>query len=165
MGTWYNNDGLLVKYGTNESTATPAGTFPTMVSGMHVTELILNPLTALTTTNTIQADSVVIPANAVFHKIEILAETLATSGGSATLDIGLSRLDRSTELDYDGLVAQLALTAIDTTGETTTLTKGSTGAGALIGTSNANAGLLTARYNTAAFTAGKLRVRIYWYKV
>lgn len=164
MGKWMNSDGLYVKYGTDEGTPTTAGTFPTMVSGQHVTELRIPALTALTATAAIIADTTVIPSGATIAKVEVVAETAATSGGSAALNIGLSRLDRSTELDYDGFVAAMALTAIDATGETTVLTKGSSGAGALVGTKLANAGVLTADYDTAVYTAGELVVRVYWYK-
>ena len=52
------------------------------------------------------------------------------------------------------------MTAIDTAGETNVIRKGSTGAGALIGTTLTNAGLLVADYDTAAFTAGEVVVRI-----
>ena len=164
MGKWMNSDGLYVKFGTDEAVTTTAGTYPTMVSGQHVTELRIPALTALGTAAAIQADTTIIPSGVTIARVEVVAETAATSSGSAALNIGLSRLDRSTELDYDGLVAALALTAIDAAGETTALTKGSTGAGALIGTKLANAGLLTADYDTAAYTAGELVVRVYWYK-
>lgn len=163
MGSWTNSDGLYIRYGTTEATVTTAGEYPTMPAGMHVTELRIPALTALGTAAAIQANSTILPQGATIAEVVVIAETAATSGGSAVLNVGLVRLDRSTELDYDGLVAALALTAIDATGETTRLTKGSTGAGALVGTELANAGILTADYDTAAFTAGEVVVRVSWY--
>lgn len=164
MSTWHNRDGLFIRYGTTEGRSTTAGTYPTMVAGQHVTELRIPSLTTLTASPVIQANSTVLPAGAVIHSVEVIAETLATSGGAAALNVGLIRLDRSTELDYDGLVAAMPLTAINATGETNRLIQGSTSAGALVGTKLANAGLLTADFDTEAYTAGELVIRIYWYK-
>ena len=164
MGTWLNSDGLYIRLGRDEGVSTTAGTYPTMVAGQHVTELRIPAMTALGTSPAIMANSTIIPAGATIARVEVVAETACTSGGSAALNVGLIRLDRSTELDYDGLVAALALTALDANGETTSLVEGSTSHGALIGTKLANAGLLTADYDTAAYTAGEVVVRVYWYK-
>jgi len=105
-----------------------------------------------------------IPSGVRITEVELFVETAFTSGGAATLDVGLIRYDRSTELDYNGFVAALALTAIDAAGETTVLRVGSTGAGALIGTTLANPGIMTVNYGTAAYTAGKLKIRVKWYR-
>lgn len=111
-------------------------------------------------------DNIEMPAGFTIEEVQIIADTAATSGGAATLDIGLIRKDRTTDIDANGLVAAMALTAIDTTGENTTLVKGSTGAGALVGTTvGTNPGHFTANYTTAAFTAGVLTVRIKYRKV
>lgn len=164
MGTWLNTDGLYVKYGTDEATVNKAGTFGTMADGHQIVTDVVITLTGLGTAAAIQSDSAVLPSGAFIEKVEVITETLATSGGSAVLNVGLIRLDRSTELDYDGLVAALALTAIDAAGETTSLVEGGTSHGALIGTALAYPGLITADYDTAAYTAGVVRVKIYWYK-
>lgn len=165
MGTWLNEDGLYIRYGRDEGVSTTAGTYPTMVAGQHVTELHIPNMTALNTTDTIMANSTIIPAGAIISKVEVIAEAACTSAGAAILDIGLIRLDRTTELDYDGLVAQLALTSIDAIGDVVELVQGSTGHGALVGTELAYAGLITASEADAnAYTAGELRVKIYWYK-
>lgn len=159
---WTNNDGLYVRFGTEQGTVTTAGEYPTPTAGMHVTEARITA-TGLGTASAIVANTTVIPSGATIHKVEVIAETACTSGGSAALNIGLHRLDRTTAIDADGLVAALALTAIDTLGETSELVKGSTGAGALIGTELANPGLLVADYDTAAYTAGEILVKVYWY--
>lgn len=158
---WYNSDGLYIKFGTDQATAGKAGEYRTN-GAQRVVELSIPALTALTTTGVIQDDHVVLPAGARIEKVEVVTKTAATSGGAATLDIGLIRTDRSTAYDDDGLVAAAALTTIDAAGETTSLTVGSTGAGALIGTTLANNGYLVASYNTAAFTAGAVTVRVYF---
>lgn len=159
---WYNSDGLYIKFGTEEGTVGKAGEYRSPGPQRFVEYDIT--LTSLATTEAIIDDNTVIPAGARIEKVEVYTTTAATSGGAATLDIGFVRTDRSTTYDDDGLVAALALTAIDSVGETSALTKGSTGAGALVGTVLANNGLLTASYNTAAFTAGAVKVRVYWAK-
>lgn len=158
---WYNNDGLYIKYGTEEATVGKAGEYE-WDGPQRFVELRIPDLTALTTTGVIQDYNCVIPKNAFIEKIEVVTKTAATSGGSATLDIGLIRTDTTTAYDDDGLVAALALTTHDAAGETTTITKGGTGAGALVGTVLANNGYLVASYNTAAYTAGALDIRIYF---
>lgn len=168
MGTYLNADKLYRKYGTSQAGATATGNQGGKlhsVGALNTAEFIID-LTTLSTTPTIIEDNFVFPKNARIESVEVVAHTAATSAGAATLDIGLvQQTDRSTAIDADGLVAAMAKTAIDTSGEKTTLVVGGTGAGALIGTTNATPGLVTANYGTAAFTAGVLRVRINWYAV
>lgn len=162
MGTWMNGDGLFVKLGTSEGTVGNAGEYTTLGPLRHI-EVTIPALTALTTTPAILDDNTWLPKNARIERVDLVTVTAATSAGSATLDIGLQKEDRSTQLDYDGLVAALAKTAYDAAGETNQINVGSTGAGALIGTSLTDTkGYITANYTTAAFTAGKLVVRIYY---
>ena len=164
MGTWLNDDGLYIRYGTDEGVSTTAGTYPTMVSGMHVTELVIADMTTLSTTDAIQANTTIIPSGAFIQKVEILVDT-AVTGANAILDIGLIRLDRTTELDYNGFVASAPVADFATAGNVVTYTQGSDEHGALIGTELAYAGLITAsEADSNAFTAGAIRVKIYWYK-
>lgn len=158
---WTNSDGLIVKFGTEEATVGTAGQYRTN-GPLRMVELTCT-LTGLGTAAAVQDQHCVIPSGSRIDKVEVVAETAATSGGSAALNVGLIRLDRSTELDYDGFVAAMPKTAIDAAGEYNTLTPGSTSAGALIGTTLAYAGVLTADYDTAAFTAGKVKVRVFYY--
>lgn len=156
MGT-LNADSLYLKYGTERATANKVGEYRTNASLREVEATI--DLTTLTASPVIISDVTFFPL-ARFEEVVIVATTAATSSGSATLDIGFQRTDRSTELDYNGLVAALAKTAYDAAGEKNTINVGSTGAGALLGTTTTNVGYLTANYNTAAFTAGIIKVRI-----
>lgn len=158
---WSNSDGLYIKFGTEEGTAGRAGEYSTLGPQRFV-ELFIPDMTKLGLTAAIQEDNVVLPKGARIEKIEIITQTAVTSGGAAVLNIGLIRTDRSTELDYDGLVAAAALATFNAAGETVTFTNGTTAAGALVGTTLANNGYLTADYDTAAFTAGAIRVRVYF---
>jgi hypothetical protein len=158
---WFNSDGLYIKFGNNKGVATNAGEYVS-VGPDHTLEVTITG-TALTTTAAILSDVVILPKNSRIEKVEVIADTLFTSGGSATLDVGLQRMDRSTDIDDDGLVAALPLASINVSGETNVLTGGVTNAGALVGTTVVTyPSFITASYNTAAFTAGVAKVRIYY---
>lgn len=163
---WMDNTGLYQKYGLEQVANQVAGEY--RYNGpVRCIEIDLDLTTLTTTAGTVipGTDSVNFPAGFVVDKIEVFTETVATSGGAATLNLGLVRQDRSTEIDNDGFIAALALTAMDAAGETTVLTKGSTGAGALIGaTVGSNPGYLAANAGTAVYTAGRVKIRIYYHK-
>ena len=161
---WHNDDGLYIKFGRNEGTGVTGGEVPGNHAGPNkVAEQVIT-LTSLGSASTILNDAVLIPAGARIEKVQIITDTLATSDGSATLNVGLIREDRSTTYDADGFVVQAALTTIDAAGETTDYVEGSTAHGALIGTTLAYAGRLVADYDAAAYTAGVIRVRIHYYQ-
>lgn len=162
--TWLNPDGLYIKYGPSEATATTGGEYETD-GPFRLTEVEISDITVLTTTAgaTILADNVMIPKGARIESVQIINKTAVTTGSTSALNVGLVREDRSTELDFDGLIAALDSAAFNAAGETVTLTPGSTGAGALIGTTLANAGLFVADWDTAVFTAGAVYIRVRWY--
>ncbi len=161
--SWSNPDGLLVKFGTEKATAQKAGEYRTY-GRLHEVQVKLT-LTSAATGSAIPSgvDLVLLPSGARIDEVEVVAETAATSGGSATLNVGLIREDRTTTYDADGFVAALALTSIDAAGEKTVLRVGSTSAGAFIGTTLANKGYIVFDWDTAAFTAGVVVVTIRYY--
>lgn len=164
--TWDDNAGLHQVYGVDQATTQAGGEYSN-VGGSRTVEFKIS-LTALsTTTSTVVpgADNIFIPAGMQIESIEVINDVAATSGGSATLNVGLIRTDRTTEIDYDGLVAAAALATFNTAGEKTTLVVGSTGAGALVGTTTAYVGQLVAYYGTAAFTAGQVTIRLNYRRV
>lgn len=161
MGTWKNNDGLYIKFDRNAAEAGKAGEFRND-GPYHVLEVVLDDMTELGTSAAIIDDNCTLPKNARIEKVELITETAVTSSGSGTLNVGLIRTDRTTELDYDGLIAAEAVADFNAAGETVTYTAGASSAGALIGTTTANPGLLTADYDTADFTAGKVVIRVYY---
>jgi hypothetical protein len=97
-----------------------------------------------------------IPANAYITRSFTVVETAFTSGGSATLDVGLVNA-AGTEIDLDGIDADASLGSLNAVGDAVVnngaLVAGSTGVG------SANA-YVVASYETAAFTAGKAHVYI-----
>lgn len=163
---WMDNTGLYQKYGLEQVVSQVAGEYR-YDGPVRCIEIDLD-LTALTTTaGTVipGTDSVNFPAGFVVDRIEVFTETVATSGGAATLNLGLTRLDRTTEIDWDGLLVGVALTAMDTAGETVVYSKGVSGAGALVGTTvGSNPGYLVANAGTAVFTAGRAKIRIFYHK-
>lgn len=160
MTTWDNNDGLRVRFGVASAVVGKGGAYNTE-GPLSMVELVING-TDIASSDTIVDDFTSIPSGVRIEKVEVVAETAMTSGGSATLDVGLVRNDRTTAIDADGLVAALALTSIDADGDVVELIQGSTGHGALVGTVLANSGYITAKYGTAAFTGGRLAIRVYF---
>lgn len=158
--SYYDNAGLYRKYGTDKATATKAGEYH-MFGPLKLIEVTID-LTTLTSVAgaTILADTTFFPK----MRIEeiILDVTTAVTGTNATLDIGLVGTDRSTEIDFNGFIAAETKANMDTAGKKITYSYGSTNYGALIGTTTASVGHLVANYNTAAFTAGVVVVRIYY---
>lgn len=167
--SWMNGDGLYVTFGAEKAQPSKGGAVSTLGANKLV-EAVISDFTKLGTTAEIigtedggASFGVIIPKGAFIEKVEILMTTAATSAGSATLDIGLIKSsDRSTAIDDDGLAAAVALTAIDADGDVVELVQGSTGHGALVGTTLTENGVLCVSYNTAAFTAGAAKVRVYY---
>lgn len=159
MGTWTNSDGLHLKFGTDKSESNYAGEYVTTGELREVSLRIT--LTDLADASAIMSDKVFFPKNARIEEVELVTHTAATSGGAAVLNIGLVQAsDRSTAIDTDGFVAALALASFNSAGEKVVLRVGSTSAGALIGTTNSTVGYIVADYDTAAFTAGEIDVRV-----
>lgn len=166
--SWMNSDGLYVKFGTGEGVSThSAGEYLTHAGdGAQVVEVTINAA-SLTQTETILNDAVFIPANAHILWVETVA-VVALATGTA-IDVGLIARDRSTEIDYDGLLAAFPTAEGAQVGETRryyethTVPASMTGTGALIGqeVTTAGGGYLSASMTDGtAFTAGKLKVRV-----
>lgn len=166
QSSFINN--LYKKYGTDRATATTAGEY-TMVGDMHVVEAVLT-LSALTETETIVADTTFLPAGMRIQNVELLTVTAAATG--VAIDVGLIKVsDRSTEVDYDGLLAAAPTAVMDLAGErtvytaATTVPASATGTGALIGTTLAyNSHISASRTTATAFTAGVVKLRITMFK-
>jgi len=161
-----NADGLVVKYHKAQSTASKAGNYQEAGSGDQVTEVII-ALASLPTVASgnvqIQSDNVTIPNGAFIKKVsvQVLKET---AGVNANLNVGLVDQDCTTEIDFDGFLAAAdAFNGGTDLGTVTEFTVGTTEAGAKIGTKITNTGLITAHADTGDFTAGVVRVLIYWH--
>lgn len=161
MANWFNNDGLLVKFGVDEATVGNGGEYNFNAEHMVEFDLDLTTVPAVGTP-LIVSDTVTIPNGSVVTKVEVLVKEVSV-GATANLDLGLIDQDRATAIDLNGLVAAGDDWNGAAVGTTTTYTVGSVEAGALLGTVLTNTGYVTANYDTAAFTDGTLRVRIFHY--
>lgn len=159
---WHNNDELYIKFGTNEATPSVAGGKPKK-GGDHVVEFDIADLTTLTDANAIIDSNIKLPDGALISKITVIATTAATSGGSAVLDIGTVDNDRSSNPDDDSLIAAAPVADYATIGNTVEFTQGSDEHGVLVGTVLTKDVYITAGYDTAAFTAGALKIRIEYF--
>lgn len=155
-------DGLYQKYGTNAGISANGGELRTAADFKEV-ELTLT-LTDVGSGSTIINDQVVIPKNARIQEVEVLCHTAADSASdTATLNLGLIGTNRSSTIDADGLLATYDQSRMDGAGEKNVVILAGTDAGALIGTTLAAAGLVVADYDTEAFTAGVIKIRIRYY--
>lgn len=158
---WDNNDGVRIKFGTEQATASLAGEYRT-VAAMREVEFIID-LANLTETETVLDDNVMIPAGVRIAEIKIITTTAAATG--TAIDLGLIRLDRTTELDYNGLLAAFPTASMNAAGETVIIVDNTTYDGALVGTTLANVGYVTAsRTDATAFTAGRIVVTVKYYR-
>lgn len=164
--TWLNNDKLYIKFGTSAADVATAGEYR-YDGPLHMVEVKIPDMTKITATDGsyILDDAFRIGKGWRIQTVEVITDTACTGTG-AVLNVGIIRSDRSTEEDFNGFLAALAQTSLTPAGKTLTLHTGDTSAGALLGTnlaSTAASGYLVADYDTAAFTAGAIRIRIYYY--
>lgn len=160
MGNYLNNDGLYIKIGTTKATPNIAGEYKTYGDRRFIEAKI--DLTALTTTNVIQSDQLFFPTGSRIEAVTITTLTAAATGTSALLNVGLVRTDRTTEVDFDGILAA-ATTANMTLGNEVRQVKGGATAGALVGSgaqATANPAYLSAATTTGTYTAGLINVRV-----
>lgn len=161
MAIWNNADGLRIKIGGSEANVTQGGEY-NHTGFWHEIEVRFNA-TTLVAGSALLEPGIIIPRGARIDEVEVVAETPVTSGGAATLNVGLIRLDNTTPIAATGLVAGLALANLSSSGEKTVLRPEVTSAGSLVGTTLANPGRFVADYDTAAYTAGAILVRVRFY--
>lgn len=160
---WVNGDGLAVRYGTEEAAVGRVGSYEDTIAGLQVAEFHFDytDLSATDGSGILDYTSPLLKGTRI-QQVKVICETAATGAG-AVMNVGLIKENFSTELDFNGLVAALPLASADAAGEQIILNVGSTYAGALIGTTLSEDGWVTVDYDTAAFTAGKWLVEVYYY--
>ncbi len=161
MAQTSNINSLYREYGVTKATPAVGGY---VVGTGDIREVVFDlDLTALTTAETVVIDTVFVPSGFIVKEVEIFTETAAATG--TAIDLGLIRRDRSTELDYDGLLAAFPTASMNAAGETNVIRDNTTYDGALVGTTLAYDGLLTcSRTDSTAFTAGALKIWVRYYK-
>lgn len=152
------------KYGNTASVSHIGGEYRT-TNGLHVMEFALD-LTTVGTSATIIDDVSIFPKNMRIQEVEVVCHTAADStSDTATLNLGFIALDRSTEVDFDGLLATYDQSRMDAAGEKNTVILAGTDAGAKIGASLTSPAYVCADWDTEAFTAGVVIIRIRYYAV
>lgn len=155
---WHNNDGLYIKFGTEQGVAARGGESTTDGNSRVVTfEVNMEDVTAVSAPLYL-SDTLLIPSGAIVTEVKITVLE-ATVGTNSNLDLGFAKQDR-TEYDYNGLLtaADGWHTAAQGTVEVTN--QGGTDEGALLGIVLANDSYVTANYDTAAFTDGVLQIQL-----
>lgn len=151
---WTNSDGLPVRFHREEGTVNVSGRVPAADTTVNrvLWKLDYSKFNGTTGTQYETPSTVFIPKGATLVRATLVVTTGFTSGGSATLDIGLQQKG-GTEIDNDGIDAAIAKTAIDTVGEQVACD------GALVATTGGGKlgynAYLYVKAGTAAFTAGK----------
>lgn len=159
---WHNDDELYIKFGTNEATPSVAGGQPKHGQD-YVCEFTIADMTDLTDTNAIIDSNIKLPDGALIKKITVITTTACTSDGSAVLDIGTIDNDRSSNVNDDSLIAAAPVADFATIGNIVEYVQGSDEHGVLVGTVLTKDVYITVGYDTAAFTAGALKVRIEYF--
>lgn len=160
--SYMDNANLYRKYGPDKATAKRGGEYRTN-TGKRVVEFRID-LTELTETETIMDDTVVLPAGALLEDIQVMTITGAATG--TAIDVGMiKQTDRSTEVDYNGILDAFVTASMNTVGENNTfiapggISGGS--AGPLLGTVLAyNSHVSASRTTATAFTAGVIKIRL-----
>ena len=154
MTVYRNDDGLTRAYGRSEGGPALTGGFGVHGEDRVVEALIdFSELAAFGTNRLIsQIPGVVIPAGALIVEATVDVSTAFTSGGAATLSLGLTQEDGSI-IDVDGIDATIALSALNAVGKTVACD------GALVnGVALTAKASLSALVGTANYTAGTARL-------
>ena len=163
MATWTNADGLKLRYGTAAAELGNGGEYKTF-DLYRVIDVEID-LADLTASEVIQS-RVVFPKGKVLGKVEVIADVAAATG--TAIDVGFVRTNAAaTVVDYDGILAAFPTASMNAEGETTVLTDASTYAGALVGvvaSADYPMYITASRTDATAFTAGRIRLRLHWYK-
>lgn len=159
---WHDNAGLYQKYGVDQTTTSTSGEYVTTGQMREVQFKI--DLADLTQSETILDDNVVIPAGMRIASVTVKTHTAAATG--TAIDLGLIKTDRSTEIDYNGLLTAFVTATMNAAGEEYTYTVPNTAeAGALVGTTLTYTGHVTCSMTDAtSFTAGTIYVTIKYYR-
>jgi hypothetical protein len=159
---WKDNDGLYHKYGPDKATPKKAGEYVTTGNFREVQLRI--DLTALTEAETIVDDTVFIPAGMRIQEVVIDTITAATDG--TAIDLGLIKTDRSTQVDYDGILAAFPIASMNAAGERAIIVDNSTYDGAYVGAKNVDftSYITCSRTDSTSFGAGLINVIIRMYR-
>src|SRR5688500_15976118 len=98
---WMDNTTLYQKYGVDQASPKIVGEYRNNGLEREI-ELKIN-LASLTQTETVLDDNLFMPAGVRISSVTVRTVTAAATG--TAIDLGLIRTDRTTEIDYDGILA------------------------------------------------------------
>lgn len=157
--SYINSDGLLVKHGTEIGESGFGGEYrtdgPERMTEFHID---LQNLTA--TEEYILED--ILPKNVRPIRVRTIVTEVPVTGDAANWNLGTVELDRTTEIDFDGLVAAGDGEVGAAVGTITDYTQGSTEHGADLGELTTVPGYFVAWADTGTFSAGMLRVQVFY---
>jgi hypothetical protein len=167
-GDWHNNDGMMVWFGTGRATPSRGGEYSVLANGIHVISGMLDLATLPTAASgdeQIIWENVWLPDNVFILKVRVTVIEEPTTSGSPNLDFGLVAKDRSTEVDFNGLLAAAdAFEAGTDLGVIVEYDTATTEAGVLIGTQfTSGPAYFTASPDTADWTDGTLKLDVEFY--
>lgn len=160
---WINNDGLRVRFGTEEAVETQAGEYGNFDPGsIHLVEIRLD-VTNLGTLTKQTYTSVRLPGandkTCFIKNAEIFVETPLDSAGDAlTLTIGLDNID-GTVFDADGIDNAVAQGSMDAVADVVTCD----GSSVKIRLANTQPLYITTTVAGAVATAGEAWLRVWYY--
>lgn len=172
MGTWLNDDGLFIKFGTESAADVRGGAISSAERGLIEFDVDYTDVLSATAAILGRAAGsygVRIPEGARIEAVETVVTAPFTSSGtvgSATLVMGLVKTSDETTLDADAFTTTSFVgSVLDAAGERTYIVPGVTGAGSAIGTTLAENGLVVVSNSQHAlhpYTAGSVRVRVFY---
>lgn len=157
---YMDNAGLYRKYGTEKTAVNKAGSYQ-MPGPNRMIEIKSLDLTTLTTSSLIVSDVEFYPKGWIVERVEVWVKTAATTGTSATLQIGTIETDRSSNPLVGSILTAQAATTIDADGEYNNFTRTAVGVYGDKDTVPTVTQYITASTGTGTFTAGVVDVRIH----
>ena len=155
--SWTNKDGLQVKFGTEKGVPNKTGSHAESAVRTMEVDVDWTDITSVGShIANITPNDAFIPAGAYIKSATFVVTSAWTSGGAATLDIGLGQGDASTVINATGIDAAVAVAALGA--DAVVACNGTlVGGTAAIG---ANDGYVYFTTGTAAWTAGAGRLVI-----
>ena len=157
--TWTNSDGLVVGFGThdedNDVSALRGGTEKTIEVEFDLVDLADTFAAANR-----KPQEVIIPRGSII-KSAYIQTLVAATGSSSTLDIGTWGTNDVVDV-ADGLVADVTIAEMTSIGEVHVLDGAliSASGQTAVGATSASDVVLAPSYETAAFTAGRIRLTV-----
>lgn len=159
-GSWMNNDGLYVQYGTQKAVPTTMGDYLSYGDTREI-EFTLIPAN-LTTTPAIVGNTTFMPGTQAFIE-SVTTDVDVTCAGGTSISVGTMNLDRTTVISNTAFLSAAPIADHTTAGQQKLYTVGVTGVGGSVGSSPTftSGGAYITALSAGTYTgAGQIKVRI-----